>query len=263
MTGSGEQKRLPKGTLPPFLTLGDAVDLALRLYEHGGGSASSDLLSQLAGNSVSSSTFVKKLASLKLYGLATEQNKTITLTDLGLAIAAPTDADGAISARKNALLKVDVFNRVYERHKGKLLPADEFLRNIVQSEFRIPRDVAGLWVRSFKDSARTAGLLLERSDGRTQVRDGAVTEVSKADAPTTSAQAAPDSRSSSRSDLIDVTVPLSASGQSSRFEVSGGRYASFYVPDKITRRDAEKLKSALTGLSAIIDSLVIDESGSV
>jgi hypothetical protein len=31
------------------------------------------------------------------------------------------------------------------------------------------------------------------------------------------------------------------------------------VPDKITKRDAEKLKSALTGLSAIIDSLVIDE----
>jgi hypothetical protein len=259
MTGSGEQKRLPKGSFPPLLTLGEAVDLALRLYEHGGGSANADLLSQLAGNSVRSSTFVKKLASLRSYGLTSDQNKTITLTDLGLAITAPTDREGATSALKAAFLKIVVFNRVYERHKGKLLPADEFLRNIVQNEFGIPRDVADLWVRSFKDSARTAGLLLERPDGKTQVRDAATTEMNKADVPTCPPPSVPESRPSSRNDLIDVSVPFSASGQSSRFEVSGGRYASFYVPDRITKRDAEKLKSALTGLSAIIDSLVIDE----
>jgi len=259
MAGSGEQKRLPKGTLPPFLTLGEALDLTLRVYEHGGGEASLDLLSQLAGNSTSSSTFVKKLASLRSYGLATEQNRIITLTDLGLAVAAPTDEEGTTSALKTALLRIDIFNRVYERHKGKLLPADEFLRNIIQGEFGIPRSVADLWVRSFKDSARTAGLLLERSDGKTQVRDAASTEVSRPDAPTSSAPALPEKRATLRSDSIDVTVPFSASGQSSRFEVSGGRYASFYVPDKITKRDAEKLKSALSGLSAIIDSLVIDD----
>jgi hypothetical protein len=259
MTSSGEQKRLPKGTFPPLLTLGDASNLVLRIYEHGGGTASLDLLSQLAGNSASSSTFVKKLASLKSYGLAVEQNKTVTLTDLGLALAAPTEADGTASALKAALLRVEVFNRIYERHKGKLLPADEFLRNIVQSEFGVPRDIAELWVRSFKDGARAASLLLDRPDGKTQVRDVAVAEISKADAPTTSSQSVTESRPSSRGDLIDVTVPFSASGQSSRFEVSGGRYASFYVPDKITKRDAEKLKSALTGLSSIIDSLVVDE----
>jgi hypothetical protein len=259
MTGSAEQKRLPKGTLPPFLTLGDASDLALRLYEHGGGSASSDLLSQLAGNSVRSSTFVKKQASLKSYGLVSEQNNTITLTDLGLAIAAPTDPGAAVSALKAAFLRIDVFNRVYERHKGKLLPADEYLGNIVKSEFGIPRDVADLWVRSFKDGARTAGLLLERSDGKTQVRDAAIAEVSKPDASETPAPTLSVSRSSPRSDSIDVSVPLSASGHCSRFEVSGGRYAIFYVPDKITNRDAEKMKSALAGLSATIDSLVVDE----
>jgi hypothetical protein len=263
MTGSGEQKRLPKGTRPPFLTLGDALDLAVRLYEHGGGSGNSDLLSQLAGNSVSSSTFVKKLASLKWYGLVSEQNGTVTLTDLGLSIAAPTDPEGAISARKAALLRVDVFNRVYERHKGKLLPADEYLGNIIKGEFGIPRNVADLWVRSFKDGARAAGLLLERSDGKTQVRDAAIAEVSKADAPAASNPALSDVRPFSRGDLIDVTNPFSASGQCSRFELSGGQFASFYVPDKITKRDAEKLKSALTGISAIIDSLVIDGSGDV
>ncbi len=260
MKESSEHKRRPKGTLPPFLMLGDALDLALRVYEHGGGAASFDLFSQLAGNSASSSTFVKKLASLKLYGLVAEQNKTITLTDVGLAIAAPTEADGAPSARKAAFLRVDVFNRIYERHKGKLLPADEFLRNIVQNELGFPRDVADLWVRSFKDGARTAGLLLERPDGKTQVRDAAIFEITRTDAPTASAPSMVESRAPSRNDFIDVTVPLSASGQSSRFEVSGGRYASFYVPDKITKRDAEKLKAALTGLSAIIDSLVVDES---
>lgn len=262
MASSSEQKRLPKGTFPPVLTLSDASALALRLYEHGGGEASFDLLSQLAGNSVSSSTFTKKLASLRSYGLVTEQNKVISLTELGLSLAAPTDADGSASALKAAFLRIDVFNRVYERHKGKLLPADEFLRNIIQSEFNFPRNVADLWVRSFKDGARFAGLLLERSDGKTQVRDAAVTEVSNADSQTTLTPASPEARlpQPARND-IDVTVPFSASGQCSKLEVSGGRFASFYVPDKITKRDAEKLKGTLAGLSAIIDSLIIDENG--
>jgi hypothetical protein len=263
MTGSGEQKRLPKGTFPPLLTLGDAASLARRLYEHGGGEASFDLLSQMAGNSVSSSTFVKKLAALKSYGLAVEQNKTVTLTDLGLGIAAPTDAEGSASALKTALLRIEIFNRIYERHKGKLLPADEFLRNIIQGEFRVPREIADRWVRSFRESARSAGLLLERPDGKIQVRDIAATDGGKTEASVESGANSLDAKmmQSPQGNAVDVTAPFSASGQSSRLEVSGGRYASFYVPDKITRRDAEKLKGTLTGLIAIIDSLVVEEAG--
>ncbi|HEV3307834.1 MAG TPA: hypothetical protein VGZ91_15460 [Candidatus Sulfotelmatobacter sp.] len=262
MAASGERKRLPRGTRPPLLALGEAADLCVRLYEHAGGTAGFDLLSQLANNSVSSSTFIKKLSSLKAYGLVSEQNKFITLTDLGLAIAAPTDSEGSTAAMKVALLRVDVFSRIYERHRGKLLPADEFLRNIIQGEFGIPRSVADSWVRSFKDGARASGLLLERPDGKTQVREAAAVEASREDPSDILVPAMTESRATPRTDLIDVTVPQSASGQSSRLEVSGGRYASFYVPDKITKRDAEKLKGALAGLSAIIDSLVIDDSGS-
>ncbi len=261
MAASGEHKRLPRGTRPPLLALGEAADLCVRLYEHAGGTAGFDLLSQLANNSVSSSTFIKKLSSLKAYGLVSEQNKLITLTDLGLAIAAPTDSEGSAAAMKVALLKVDVFGRIYERHRGKLLPADEFLRNIIQGEFGIPRSVADSWVRSFKDGARAAGLLLERADGKTQVREAAAVEASR-EGPSSASVPMVESPAAPRSDLMDVTVPQSASGQSSRLEVSGGRFASFYVPDKITKRDAEKLKGALAGLSAIIDSLVTNDSGS-
>ena len=263
MAGSSDQKRLPKGTFPPLLTLGDAASLARKVYEHGGGEASFDLLSQMAGNSVSSSTFIKKLASLKSYGLAIEQNKTISLSDLGLAIAAPTDADSSASALKAALLRIDILNRIYERHKGKLLPADEFLRNIIQGEFRVPREIADRWVRSFKESSRAAGLLLERPDGKIQVRDTAGVEVGKVEAPSDSPAPSPETpvRPPSQNSSVDVSAPFSGSGQSSRLQVSGGRYATFYVPDRITKRDADKLKGTLTGLIAIIDSLVTDDSG--
>jgi hypothetical protein len=215
----------------------------------------------MAGNSVSSSTFVKKLASLKSYGLALEQNRTVSLTDLGMAIAAPTDPEGATGALKAALLRIETFNRIYERHKGKLLPADEFLRNIIQGDFRVPREIAERWVRSFKESARAAGLLLERPDGKIQVRDNAAADTGKSDLP---GDAMPNPiemrmQQSPQGSTIDVSVPFSASGQNSRLEVSGGRFATFYVPDKITQRDAEKLKGTLAGLSAIIDSLVVDE----
>src|SRR5258708_587327 len=259
-----DPKRLPKGTFPPLLTLAEAAPLAVKLYEHGGGEATYDLFSQITENPIHGSTSIKNLPSLRMCGLAVEQNRTVSLTDLGLAIAAPASAESAASALKAALLKIDIFNRIYERHRGKLLPADEFLRNIIQSDFRIPREIADRWVRSFKDSARASGLLLERPDGKTQVRDAASRELSKAQGPAETAATAPDIRlpEASRGDLVDVTVPTSASGQSSRFEVSGGRYASFYVPDRITKRDAEKLKGVLAGLSAMIDSLVLDENGS-
>ena len=232
--------------------------LTKKLYEHGGGEATADLLSQIAGNSTGSSTFIKKVASLRAYGLAVEQNRRIILTDLGLEVAAPTSQEAGAQALKAALQRIEIFSRIYDRHKGKLLPADEFLRNIIQSEFGIPRDIAERWVRSFKESARATGLLLDRPDGKTQVKEAVSTEM-----PRTAAMEIPTPRIEPKApqpdfDNLDVTVAPTASGQSSRLEISGGRQATFYIPDKLTKRDAEKLKGTLTGLTAIIDSFIDD-----
>ena len=153
-------ERLKRGSNPPYIGLSDAFSLARGIYEQGGGMASYDVLSRLTGNSSSSSSFIKKVGALKAYGLATEQSDTLTLTENGMAIAAPTSELSASSAKKAALLNISVFAKIYERHKGKLLPADEFLKNIVEQDSGIPKELSETWVTAFKAASRAAGLLL-------------------------------------------------------------------------------------------------------
>lgn len=48
-------------------------------------------------------------------------------------------------------------------------------------------------------------------------------------------------------------------GHVSKIALSGGREAVFSIPDQLSARDAQKIKGALQGLSAIIDSMVDDQ----
>src|ERR1035438_467761 len=90
---------MPKGTYPPFMSFGDAVQLVEKIYNEGGGQASYDLMSQLTGNSTSSSSFNRRISALRIYGLVTDVNRTVSLTDLGMSIAAPKGMEGAQSSR--------------------------------------------------------------------------------------------------------------------------------------------------------------------
>ncbi len=257
-------ERYPKGTYPPYIQLAEAFDLVTQIYEQGGGQASYDMMSRLTGNSSSSSSFFKKLAAVKAYGLVTDANKIVSLTDEGMAIAAPISPEAARSARKLAFLNVDVFSRIYERHKGKLLPADEFLRNIIEQDQRIPRDLSASWVSAFKQGAAAAGLLYERPDAKTQIMESPTGERAALQEAKDSTLVVP--REQQRPDVETAsfepatTVPFAACGHNTRIQLSSGRYAEFSIPDSLTGRDANKLKSALDGLKAIIDSMVSDEN---
>src|ERR1700682_2348383 len=167
--------RLKKGSLPPFLGLSEALVLADKIYEHTGGQASYDLLSRIFDNTRNSSSFTKKLAALKAYGLVAEATKgDVSLTDSGLTIAAPQSPEASAMAKRDALLRIEVYSKVYERHKGKLLPADEFLKNMIEQDCGIPRELSDQWVKAFKDSVEVVGLLHDRGDGRMQLMESAL-----------------------------------------------------------------------------------------
>jgi len=255
-------ERYPRGSLPPYIRLADAIGLAQKVYEQGGGQASYDLMSQLTGNSTSSSAFVKKIAALKAYGLLTEQEKgKVALSERGFAIAAPRSPEGAAAAKKDCFVQIEVFSRVYERHKGKLVPADEFLKNIIEQDCGIPRDLSDSWVSAFKEGARTADLLFDRGDGKVQIMESPV--ISTPPPSESTGPQLPDLQP--RPTAVQKTeeglnlFSFGGSGHNTRIEVSGQRYAVFSIPDKLTARDAQKIKSALSGLGAIIDSMVLEE----
>src|ERR1700730_17270732 len=104
-------ERHKKGSLPPFLGLADAISLVEEIYIQAGGTANYNLLSRIFDNSPSSSSFTKKLAWLKAYGLVAEPTKgTVSLSETGLAIAAPQSPEAAATAKKEAFLRIDIYN---------------------------------------------------------------------------------------------------------------------------------------------------------
>jgi len=256
--------RFKKGSFPPFVTFAESISFAEKIYENGGGRASYDLLSQIFNNSIKSSSFTKKLAAVKWYGMIIEPSKgDILLSDIGMAIAAPQSPSAASSARKEAFLKIEPFVKIYERHKGKLLPADEFLKNIFEQDSGIPKELSSGWVSAFKEAIRTSGLLHDRGDQKIQIMESAVVPltVSVASSMEMNDKAAVVQHSHGAD--VSVKVPAvqetASSGLNFQIGLSGGQTAKFFIPDKLTAKDIQKLKGALEGFVSVIDSLISEE----
>jgi len=268
-SASKDSVRYPRGSVPLILSLGDAFDLAGKLYEQTGGTASPDMMSRVLGNSVSSSSFVQKVNALRKYGLIEQSGTHYVLTDIGGAIAAPLEPQSKAAAKKDAFLRVDVFAKVFERHKGKLLPADEFLKNIIEQDCNIPKELSVDWVRDFKAAAQSADLFYTRGDGKVQIMDSPIVRYPRTDTAipdevkgqSIEAETPPNKSSNG---IAPTMIGLSSdTGHNTKIELSGRRYASFFIPDRLTQKDAQKLKSALRGFEAIIDSMLSDETEGV
>jgi hypothetical protein len=169
--GQPKAERMPRGTLPPALKLSEAITLARKVNDNAGGSATYDLFSQITGNTKTSSSFSRKVGALRQFGIIEDRDNVVTLSEIGNRIATPrSEVDDALAA-KESLLRIDVLNKIYERHRGRLLPEDQFLGNILIQEMKIPRDVSVQWVEFFKDAAQSAKLLFARPDGKIQILD--------------------------------------------------------------------------------------------
>jgi hypothetical protein len=269
------KEKRPYGKAPLELDLPQALETVNRIAQEGRAMGESQLAAIL-GNTVTSSAFPRKIRSLVSYGLLVDQQPNqYALTELALSIAFPRSPEAEMEGKKIAFLKIEQFNFLFNQHKGKLLPADEFLRNIVEQEFAIPRDVSEAWVRQFKEGARACGLFFLRSDGKTQISESPMVRETQApeDPVVAPAFTAPAIASVKPTESLESTVatqpklPISSgyapvtSGHSTRIELSDGRRAEFLIPDKLTSRDAEKLKKALQGIAVIIESMISEAGG--
>ncbi len=259
ITSENAGDRKPRIAQPPYLKLDEAVRVAEQIYEQGGGTADSNLLTMVLKNSLSSSSFSRKLQALRLYKLTSGTVAPVSLTDVGLAIVAPKDEHARALNLKVAATGPDPFRRNYERLKGKLLPQDEFLRNSFVHELGLPKVVADAWVDSFKAALDTAGLLMTRGDGKTQVLEGPTSPQAEHEAKTQ--EETPEPTLSARDVKAPETAPVPVGeGHNTKIALADGRVATIFIPDRLTTRDANRLKGALTGIAAIIDSMVAEET---
>jgi hypothetical protein len=251
--------RYKKGALPPFITFATAVSFAEKIYENGGSKASYDMLSRIFDNSTKSSSFAKKLAVLKLYGLVIEPSKgDVLLTETATSIVAPQSPQAAGTARKEAFLRIEPFAKIYERHKGKLLPADEFLKNILEQDSGVPKDLSDAWLQAFKEAIGVAGLLYERPDQKTQIMESGI-QLRMSGVPSPATEPVHSIETKNVLDLQRLTEKTFDSGMNHRIKLSGGRLASFSIPDDLNAEDVRKVTKALEGFKSWIDSLAIEQ----
>ncbi len=147
------------GTVPPYITLEESIEIVRDIYERGGGSMSLDDVASLIDSTVKSSAFAMKMGAMRAFGLILTDGKTVQLSSSGKSIVAPTSRQEQQAAVLDAFNAIAVYEGLHDKYKGGFLPEDTFLVNTVAKEFSSPPEHRGKWIKSFKESGRAAGLL--------------------------------------------------------------------------------------------------------
>jgi hypothetical protein len=143
----------------PYVSLTEAISGAKEFYRQHGERGSKTFLATILGNTPKSSSFLKKIAALKAYGLLHEIDGDVRLSTLALSIVAPTKPNEEEQARTEVFFSVLLFKKMHEKLRGGLLPKPETLVNFLSKDFSIlPKDAEN-WVKRFEESVRTVGLL--------------------------------------------------------------------------------------------------------
>ena len=93
--------------------------------------------------SPTSSSFSNLIISSKRYGLtigsfSTDKTKTVSITDLGKSIIAPTSNDNIYQLKMKALLQTKIYEKIFNNLNGKVIPSKNIIENDLTRMHDIP-----------------------------------------------------------------------------------------------------------------------------
>ena len=146
----------------PYLSLGEAMEVANAIHKNVGTSVcSDDQLAPWLRLSPKSSGYRQRLSASKMFGLVESLSRsTHKLTNLGRRIVDPVQAS---EAKAEAFLEVPLFRAAFEKYRGNSLPPASALEREFQS-FGVARKQTGKARSSFERSANSAGYFNEGHD---------------------------------------------------------------------------------------------------
>jgi hypothetical protein len=153
--GAGHVRKGEQSTIAfPNYDLDAAVGVARNVYDRTGlGPCPLDELAAQAGTTMSGN-FRNKNSAARLFGfIEKEGQSTVRLTDLGARVVS---AEAEADARATAFLNVGLYNQIYEKYRGKLLPPMKALEREMVTLGVIPTQSAAAR-QIFQRSARQAG----------------------------------------------------------------------------------------------------------
>lgn len=156
-----EKQRRERSTIEfPYGDLDDAIEVARAIHENAGTNCSPDQLAGFMRQTVTSGAFRLKIGTARIFGLVETERGSVTLAPLGRQIM---DQSLAKSARANAFLTVPLYQAVFDKFKGHMLPPLAALE----------REMANLGVaqkqtdrarQAFERSAEQAGFFAHGTD---------------------------------------------------------------------------------------------------
>ena len=104
----------------PYYSLESCLEIAQRLHANRGQSAATpDQVAAWLGSVVTSGTYKLRISAARMFGLIATERGSVRLTDLG---ARTLDPEAAGPAKVEAFLNVELYRKVYEANRGRLLP---------------------------------------------------------------------------------------------------------------------------------------------
>lgn len=150
------------GVRYPKIDLRSSVEIATQIENDSAGKATIDLIANLLNQSPTSSSITGKIAAMGQFGLIDKEGELFVITDLAKKIIYKIDDEQHEKNLKQAFFSSQIYSDAYKRLKGKFVPKNEILRNILIQEFKISSATAENAVKTLLDSATYANIMIEK-----------------------------------------------------------------------------------------------------
>ena len=225
----------------PAHSLYSVMGLANTIFKQNAGlPVSRHLLAQEIGTSVSSSTFITKLAASEQYGLTQGRYKDedISLTELGLSVVASKSADELFNNIQAAAYHPTQFDKLRILLKGQGLPNDNFLKGLLVRDVGVHPELTGEYISIYKNNLK----YIENSS------TGSLTNNSMKDF-------------GDRVRSNDTFGEALISSPSTNQEISYPTKTCVLIHSKADKQFADEIKAFLVSLSLPIDQISIATKG--
>ncbi|MEQ8270803.1 hypothetical protein [Algiphilus sp.] len=165
----------------PRRTLEECLEVARPIHEiYAGSSASWDEIASAMDVGPKSPNTKYLIWAAQAYDLIFKEGDKFRLSETGRKILAPNYEEERQEAIRKAILVPTILSRFYSDYDGKLIPEDNFLENVLENRYSIPRQRAEEAKRILLGNAAYGDVLMSHPSGKQTIRlEGSVAGVDK------------------------------------------------------------------------------------
>ena len=155
----------------PRRTLEECLAVAKPVHEvYAGKSASWDEIASTAGIGTKTTNTKYLIWGAQAYDLLVKDGENLALSETGRKIFAPNYPEERQEALLKAVTIPTLLSKFYSEYNGKLLPEGDFLDNVLENRFGIPRDRVDEAKQVILSNAEFAGIITKHANGKQTIR---------------------------------------------------------------------------------------------